>query len=665
MSLLFSALAVLACGSLASLAVGRRSALATGIGAGSVVLATLMTAGASLAVLLGAAPLSGGLPWPVPGGELALQLDPLAAFFVLPISLLALLCAVYAGPYLRPDGEHRSLAPHWFFFNLLVAAMLLVVTAANAVLFLAAWELMTLSSFFLVAWDHRHSEVGKAAWLYLMAAHLGLMLLLALFLQAGIRCGSFNFSDFGPLGRVSPTAAAMLFFLAVGGFGVKAGLFPLHIWLPDAHPAAPSHVSALMSGVLVKTGIYGILRVVSLLPPAPAWWGWVLALLGIGGALYGIALAAVQRDIKRCLAYSTVENVGIIFLGLGVAMVAASGGYGGVAVLALAGGLLHIWNHAMFKGLMFLGAGALLHATGTRDVNHMGGLLRRLPATATLWIGGSLAIGALPPLNGLASEWLIYLGLLNAGVQGTGFAALGPLLLVALLGLTGALALLTFTRLVGICLLGEPRTEAAAQAHEPPFPMRFAMVVLFAGCLAVGVFPQGVLRLLEAPLAFLNASAGQVLLPIAAQLGNLGHWALGLWLALAVMALAVGWLRRRHPVARGTTWGCGFAFSSPRMSYTGEGFAELCHNHLLPKILKPRVDGGKVEGVFPVPAQVVQSSAEPVLSRLLIPLFEGIAGYCVRLRWLQQGKLPVYLLYIFIACTLLMAWSVLEGFGGG
>ncbi len=424
------ALLLLAAGGGAALLTGRRSGLASWIGAVSAVAAGLLAAAPALRVLRSGQVLSWQAPWAVPAGSLALRLDPLAAWFVVPIALLGAACAVYGAGYLKQEGERRALGPHWFFFNLLVAAMLLVVTAANAVLFLAAWELMTLASFFLVAWDHHHEEVRRAAWLYLLVAHCGMMLLLAFFVQAGVRCGGFDFADFGPLAQLPAPVAAAFFLLALFGFGVKAGLLPLHVWLPDAHPAAPSHVSALMSGVLVKTALYGILRVLTWLPPAPAWWGWLLALLGAGGALYGIALAALQHDLKRCLAYSTIENVGIIALGLGLGLVAVARGEPTVALLAFAGALLHIWNHALFKGLMFLGAGALVHATGSRDMNQMGGLLRRMPLAGLLWIGGSLAISALPPLNGLVSEWLIYLGLLHAGTAAGGFAALPPLLLI-------------------------------------------------------------------------------------------------------------------------------------------------------------------------------------------------------------------------------------------
>ncbi len=665
MNLFCLALLILLGGSLLSLLL-YKSRLVSVVGILTVALAALLALWVALPVLVRGASLAYMQPWLVPGGAFALQLDPLAAFFVVPIALLSLFCALYAGPYMghgETGGARPVLGGHWFLFNIMVAAMLLVVTAANAVLFLAAWEIMTISSFFLVTWEHQHNEVRKAGWLYLLAAHIGMVLLLALFLLAGSYSGGFNFSDFSSLTLLRPVPATVLFLLALFGFGVKAGLFPIHVWLPDAHPVAPSHVSALMSGVLIKTGIYGILRVVGWLPAAPAWWGWLVCLLGAAGALYGISLATQQRDIKRCLAYSTVENVGIIFLGLGFGMALKAQGHDLIALVAFAGALLHLWNHALFKGVMFLGAGALMHATGTRDMNLMGGLLRRMPLAGMLWVGGSLAISALPPLNGLVSEWLIYSSLLTAGTLHSGMAALVPLLLFGLLGLVGALAVVTFTRLIGICLLGEARDPRSARAHEAAPLMLLAMGVLLCGCLMIGLYPQGALSLLAWPLAVLT---GQ---PVSHQpeilVAPLGPWALLLLVILILLAVGLAWLRRRRPLVRGYTWGCGFRFLSPRISYTGESYSEMTFRYLLPQLLRPVVSGGKVAEVFPQPTQLDQQSTDPLLVRALQPLFLSLAWRCQHLRWLQQGRLQVYLCYIFIASAILMAWSFWAGSHGG
>jgi formate hydrogenlyase subunit 3/multisubunit Na+/H+ antiporter MnhD subunit len=656
MTWLLSALTVLVAGGGLALAAGRSPALANRLGVGSAVLGCGLGLLAAVEGLFAAAgpPLTFARSWAVPAGSFALTVDPLAAFFLLPVFLLALLCAVYGGEYLRGG---RRLGGHWFCYNLLTASMALVVTAANAVLFLFAWEVMSLASFLLVASEHERPEVSSAAWLYLLATHLGTAALFTLFLFAGTRAESFDFAAFGALSGLPAGQAALLFFLALIGFGTKAGLFPLHVWLPEAHPAAPSHVSALMSGIMVKTGIYGVLRIVTFLAPAPAWWGGVLMALGIAGALFGIVLAALQRDAKRCLAYSTIENVGIIFLALGLGLFAAGRGLPGVAMVAAAGGLLHLWNHALFKGLLFLGAGSLLHATGTRDLDRMGGLLRRMPVTGGLLIGGCLAIAALPPLNGFASEWLLYLGLLGAGGAATGVAALYPLLLAGLLALTGALALLVFTRLAGVALLGQPRTAQAASAHEPGAAMTLPMAVLLLLCLAVGLFPAQLLHVVAFPAAQLVP--GIEVVPVAGPAVAVSRGALGLLALLASFWAGLRWFTARGPAVAGATWGCGFAFPSSRMSYSAEGYAELAHRHLLPRRIGPEVAGGKPSGLFPGPATLRQEAPDPALERLFRPIFFRLAERCWRLRWLQLGRLHIYLLYIFVTCAALMSWIVL------
>lgn len=662
MNLFLSALTILFGGGLVAL-LSRSSTLATLVGMLSVLVAAPLAGYEALKVLLSGQTLSFHATWSIPGGDFALLLDPLAAFFVLPISLLSFFCALYAWPYMMYDKTSRSLGPHWIYFNTMVAAMLLVVVAANALLFLAAWEIMTLTSFFLVAWDHHHEDVRKAAWLYLFAAHLGMTLLLLMFVLAGRYCGSLNFSNFGPLAQLPLGSASLVFLLALFGFGVKAGLFPVHVWLPDAHPAAPSHVSALMSGILIKTGIYGILRILSLLPPAPVWWGWLMVILGAGGALYGISLATQQRDIKRCLAYSTIENIGIILIGLGFGMVASAQGYPKIALLAFAGGLLHLWNHALFKTVMFLGAGALVHATGTRNMNRMGGLLRRMPLVGLLWIGGSMAISALPPLNGLVSEWLIYLSLAHAGNISGGFAALPPLLLFGLLAMVGALALVTFSRLIGICLLGEPRDPSSVNSCKTAPLMLVSMGSLLAGCLLIGVFPRQAIFVLSTTLSQVAR------VPVAAELGQvvapLGHGAVLLMVLLLLLGCFLVWLRRLRPRAQAATWGCGYLLPTARMSYTGAGYAELVSRHLMPEHMRSKISGDRISGIFPVATTLEHSSTDLVLMRILQPLFISLAERCQRLRWLQQGQLSIYLVYIFITSAVLMAWSLWAGGHGG
>ena len=354
------------------------------VGAGGVVIGSLIGLGAAVPVFLGGPPAVLHLSWEVPYGSFVVALDALSAFFLLPIFLLSAAAAVYGSEYLQVYRDTKHLGASWFLFNVLVASMTLVVIARNGILFLMGWEVMALASFFLVTFEDEQASVRQAGWVYLVATHMGTAFLLALFILLGREHGSLDFDQF----TVS-AGPGLLFLLAVIGFGTKAGFMPLHVWLPEAHPAAPTHVSALMSGVMIKTGIYGLVRILTLLGPPPMWWGWVLCGIGLSSGILGVLFALAQHDLKRLLAYHSVENIGIIALGLGIGLIGLHAGVPVLAVFGFGGGLLHVVNHALFKGLLFLGAGAVLHATGTRDMEHLGGLLKRMP-----WTGFSFLIGA-------------------------------------------------------------------------------------------------------------------------------------------------------------------------------------------------------------------------------------------------------------------------------
>jgi formate hydrogenlyase subunit 3/multisubunit Na+/H+ antiporter MnhD subunit len=663
MNLLLAAIALLMSGALMSRIAGRRQNLSYAIALSAIIAASFLIAGAALSILLHPQTLTTSHNWLVPGGAFALSVDPLAAFFLLPVAILPPLAAIYAGAYLKEDGKNRNLAAHWALYALLMASLILVVVAANVLLFIAAWELMTISSFFLVSYDHQHGEVREAAWLYLLVAHFGLLLITAFFLLAGSHCGSLNFADFTPLTQAGPTLTAVLFLLALCGFGIKAGLFPFFVWLPAAHPVAPSHVSALMSGLVVNAGLFGVLRAMTFLPPLSAIWGAIILTLGLLGALYGIAMAMLQKDLKRCLAYSTVENIGIIFMGIGLGVLAAAQQLPVVAAFAFAGALLHIWNHTLFKGLLFLGAGTLLHATGTRNLDHMGGLLRRMPQAGVLIIGGSVALAALPPLNGFVSEWLIYLGLLHAGAAMSGVSALAIGMVLALFGVVGTLAVVTFTRLIGIALLGEARAPAAAQAHDAEDAMLWPMRILLAGCLIIALLPQQTLHLVTPVLSQLTPTATPELATTFAQVGEIGLWGVILCVTLILVGLLLAYLRCHRPATTSTTWGCAFPRPTAQMAYKAEGYSEFAHNHLLPQGLRPEVSRQRPHTLFPATVVFFQHSREAILQRGYKPIFSYLAERCVRLRWLQQGKQHLYLLYIFICCAVLMLWSILANQG--
>src|SRR5260370_23854303 len=375
------------------------------------------------------------MAWDVPYGSRFLDLDPLSGFFLIPVFVLCALAAIYGADYLEAYRGKKSLAPPWFFFNLLVASMVVVILARNGVLFLMAWEMMALSSFFLVTFESEKESTRQAGWIYLVASHIGTAFLLALFILLGRANGSLDFDRFS----VS-SGAGLLFVLALVGFGTKAGFIPLHVWLPEAHPTAPSHVSAVMSAVMIKTGIYGIVRVMMILGAPQAWWGWVLCGIGLSSGVIGVLLALAQHDLKRLLAYHSVENIGIIALGLGVGTLGVRTGLPAVAAVGFAGALLHVLNHTLFKGLLFLAAGNVAHSTHTREIDHLGGLLRRMPRTGVIFLIGASAISGLPPLIGFSIEFLIYLANFKGAVSLDGINSVPMLATITGLPFIGVLA---------------------------------------------------------------------------------------------------------------------------------------------------------------------------------------------------------------------------------
>ncbi len=659
MNLLLTAWVVLLGGALLSPVVGRDRRLAAAAGCGSAVIGCafgLVGAGRGLFSDITSAFF---LPWSMPGGAISLQLDAIACFFLLPIFFVGLIGAIYGAEYMETSPS-RFPGQHWFSYNLLIISMSLVVTAANGLLFLFAWECMSLSSFLLVTADHEQQEVRRAGLIYLLATHLGAVFLFVFFLYAGAVSGSLEFASFRALQNFSLPVASVLFFAILIGFGSKAGIFPFHVWLPEAHPAAPSHVSALMSGVMVKTAIYGLLRFLSFLPAAPGWWGGIMMAVGIAGALFGIGMAATQTDMKRSLAYSTVENIGIIFLALGFWLYSVSAGHQLASALALTGALLHVWNHVLFKSLLFMGAGSILHGTGTRHLDRMGGLLRRMPYSGLALIVGSMAVAALPPLNGLVGEWFIYRALLESGYQLQGLIAFFPLVLLGLLALVGGIVLIVFTRLVGIALSGEPRHQAATAAHESGWPMLGAMGVLAILCLAGGLLPALLLEPVGRAASLIDPASVTLLsadINSAVWLGRMGG---GLVVVIGVIYGLSRWLQSRRGAKPASTWGCGFKFPASRMSYSAEGYVELAQNGLFCNCLRSMIAGGRAVNFFPGSTSFSYDSPDIVLRRIFQPFFANIAAACKRLRLLQAGNLHIYVMYIFTATTLLLCWVAFQ-----
>ncbi len=635
---------------------GRSERWSVRLGVGGAVAACLAGLGAAALALVLRADAVRTFAWNLPYGSFAVGLDPLTAFFLVPTFLLSGLAAIYAVGYFRP-WHGRNPGRFWLFYNALVASMALVLLARNGVLFLVAWEAMALTSFFLVIHDDAADGVREAGWTYLVASHVGMAFLLALFFLLGRAGGSQDFAAFAaPAG-----SAGGLFLLALVGFGTKAGLVPFHVWLPEAHPAAPSPVSAVMSGVMIKTGIYGILRTLALLGGVPAWCAWLVLGLGAVSGLYGVLYALAQRDLKRLLAYSSVENIGIVALGVGLGMLGVCHGLPAVAALGFAGGLLHVLNHAAFKGLLFLGAGAVVHATGTRDVERLGGLLKRLPWTGAAFLAGAVAICGLPPFNGFAGEFLIYGGAFKA-LLGSDSVGLGGLAAVIALALIGGLAVACFARAFGIVFLGEPRTADAEQGHEAGAAMRGPMIALAAICLALGLGAGAAVRILEPAVTMLTGPAG-------ASAGEASMtWLFPITCAalasalLAVVGALVG-LRRRllagRPVRETVTWDCGYAAPTARMQYTATGFAQPLTQGA-EVLLQPHVESRLPAGIFPAAAAFRSATGDVARHRLFDPLFRGTANLLGRLRWLQQGRVHRYVLYVVASLVALLGWALVR-----
>lgn len=588
------------------------------------------------------------VPWAIPGGSFSLGVDPLSAFFLVPLFVLGGLCALYGRGYLGPRGLPAVA------FNLLLAMTVLILIARNATLFLIAWEAMTLLTFLLVTLDHQEIEARRAGWVYLIASHITMIALILGFLALGASAaGSLDFASFSRSEPVATFAVLGIQILSLIGFGIKAGIAGMHVWLPEAHGAAPSHVSAFMSAVLIKLGVYGILRTALLLPPQP-WLGIVLMILGLTGALYGIVLALGQRDLKRILAYSSVENMGIILLGFGLGFWALGCGDARLAALAFAGALLHVWNHAAMKGLLFLGAGSILHATGTKDIERLGGLLPRMPLTGPAMILGAAALSGLPPLNGFTGEWLLLRGLADVGIGQQAPASLAAMAGASVLALTGGLAALCFLRLLGVTLLGSPRAEGAAHAYESPVAMTFALLVLGAGCVAGGLFAPALLSSQVWVLAELLGSKGTDVSAAARFLSPLSLVHLVLVLLLAI---GLAWLLRRTRCARADeTWGCGYAAPGPRMQYTGRSFAEFLNARALPRWIRPSLRLQPPKGLFPSAADFAGGGDDPMMHGIYEPFLVHTGNRFSRLRFLQRGKLHVYLLYLLAALMGGLLW---------
>ncbi|OGJ90276.1 MAG: hypothetical protein A2268_12425 [Candidatus Raymondbacteria bacterium RifOxyA12_full_50_37] len=655
MNLILASIAVLFLSSLVSLAVQGKPRIAGILGACGSVLALGLGIVPAVQALMGSqfAPLAfaSSMPWL----SFSMGLDPISAIFLVPIYILSGLVAVYGTGYMKPYAEQKNTAFYWFFYNILVASMVLVCVARNGLFFLLCWEVMALSSFFLVAFENDKVEVRKASWIYLIASQLGTVFLIPMFILFGNQSGSFEFSSF--YNCLTPAAATGCFILGCIGFGTKAGIIPFHVWLPEAHPAAPSPVSALMSGVMIKTGIYGLVRMITFLGMPPLWWGMVLIAIGALSGILGVLFALAQHDIKRLLAYHSVENIGIIVLGIGVGLIGISTGHQTIAVLGFAGGLLHVINHALFKGLLFLGAGSVIHQTHTREIDHMGGLIKKMPITALTFLIGAVAISGLPPLNGFVSEFLVYMGSFS-GITSLEAETAMPLAgVIASLALIGGLATACFTKVFGIVFLGEARTIQLDHVQESPASMTVPMIILAFSCVVIGLSGPLVVRLLIPEVLAIVPISGPFVFDPSEWLVNISIVASGLVVLIILGAGFRKFLLSRRTVGQTVTWDCGYAAPFSRMQYTASSFAQPLTD-LFSAFLKTKKHIKVPADYFPAQASIETHTADPSNERVYRPVFAQAVGLLSRMRALQQGRIQIYVLYIVVTLIALLLWKL-------
>jgi hydrogenase-4 component B len=603
------------------------------------------------------------------GFSLGFAVDRLSAWFLIVLELLAAAIAVYSVAYLGHGTLHRRSPFVSIGFSLLVGTVEMVFVADGVIAFLFAWELMALVNAALVTTEHERRETRRAAFLYLAMSHVATGCLIAGFLLVARAASSLSFAHVLAGNVLAPgpgrTAAFLLFF---AGFGVKAGMIPLHVWLPEAHPAAPTSISALMSGVVIKTGVYGLFRTCAFgLGPPPLSWGVLILLCGGASAILGVLYALVQHDLKRLLAYHSIENIGIILLGLGAGMMALSAGRAELAAVGIAASLFHVLNHALFKGLLFLSAGGVVSATGTRQIENMGGLARRMPWTALFFLVGAAAISGLPLLNGFVSEWLLFQGFLF-GFHLNSEALVRFLFPVAaaLLALTSALAAACFVKAFGITFLALPRAEGAENAHESPALMLVPQGILAGMCVLLGLAPGWTLRILQGVAGSLPGihpapEMVRAWYAIAPGPGHFDHLApplvavavvVGVALAAALSLLA-GYAVRRAP-----TWGCGGELTA-RTEYTATAFSKPLMM-IFRAVYRPTRNVEMVgEAHFPREVRY-RAEIEPTFERYLYgPLTRGVLALAERMKVIQAGSLHAYLAYVIVlvlSLVLLLWW---------
>jgi hydrogenase-4 component B len=584
-----------------------------------------------------------------------ISMDGLSAFFAVVIALASFCAVFYSITYMRMyEGKGMNFASHFFFLPVLIASMLAVTISRDAVVFLFSWEIMALSSFFLVIFENEKKDVIDAGIYYLVMSHISVALLMTGFALAGNM--GLSFDSIAAAIQLLPGTAMAVFIVMFAGFAIKAGIVPLHTWLPAAHPAAPSHISALMSGVMIKLGIYGMARLIILMPETAAKASYAVLAAGLISALLGILYSLAQRDFKRVLAYSSIENMGIITAGMGLGLIGMQTGKPYMAMLGFSGAFMHVFNHSIFKSLLFFGAGSVYQKTHTRDMEHLGGLAKKMPVTAAAFLTGSAAVSGLPPLNGFAGEFFIYLAMIEAVRAGSSGAGAAGVLSLAALGLTGAIAVICLTRVYGIVFSGTARNEKADVEKGEDKLQAGLLAGMALLCLVCGIFPQVVFK-----PAFSAASCIGNFAPAAAA-GQLNRLSVIFLIisATAVLLLVIKSAIMKSTVKTGSTWGCAYQDTTPKMQYTAYSYAES-----FLKLAEPMTGKQKEEirarGFFPKQVAYKSKYFDMIEKALIKPLGEVSVKILKMFSWIQNGNMQRYILYGIIFLLLSIVWVL----GGG
>lgn len=647
-------------------------------GAIVMVCCSLAAAASALAVAAGFQTVSNGITSRaimyigLPDLPFHLRLDPLAGFFMVVVGLLSFIVSVYSIGYVRTISCHRPVTRLLFFYCLFLAGMFMVILADDALFFLVSWEVMAAASYFLVLFEDERIENRRAAFLYMVVAHVGaIAILLSFGVMAGLVTGfeGFDGYTFDAMRNANFPAewAAAAFLLAFFGFGAKAGVIPLHVWLPEAHPVAPSNVSALMSGVMLKTAIYGMIRVsFDLIRVFPWWWGALVLVFGLISAVMGVLYALMQHDLKKLLAYHSVENIGIILIGIGLAMIFRSFDLPMFAALALIAGLYHTLNHALFKGLLFMGAGAVLQATRERNMEEMGGLIHIMPWTAALFLVGSIAISGLPPFNGFVSEWLTFQAfLLSPSLPSPLMKLLIPMG-AALLALTAALAAACFVKAFGVTFLGHWRGKHEPHFHEVDWFMRSAMIMAALLCLVLGILPTVVIEWMDnVPEQLvgssISASAGAFgwmwLTPVAPERASYSGPLVFLGILVVIVIAYLLLHVRAGSIKRVPLWDCGFEKVTPRMQYSATAFAmpiRRIFGYIFSIREQVKLDPQAAHRAFPGKMHYHLRIRDRFWGWLYKPLIDVSFWISRQVGRLQQGRIQAYLIYSFVTILVLL-----------